>query len=132
MRETNAQTAAFHSFCRTFRWQCLPSIGNPSYPRVGDTNPPSERDPGTISLMNNSGFPDTLGILGLTSAVFGIAVFRAETILRLLCLILGALCLSIFFRTRVQWPSWVRWLLFLTADSFFAYVAASIVRTATR
>jgi len=82
--------------------------------------------------MNNSGSPDTLGILGLTSAVFGIAVFRAETILRLLCLILGALCLSIFFRTRVQWPSWVRWLLFLTADSFFAYVAASIVRTATR
>ena len=43
---------------------------------MGDTNPPSERDPETISLMNNSGFPDTLGILGLTSAVFGIAVFR--------------------------------------------------------
>lgn len=82
--------------------------------------------------MDDSGFPDILGVLGLAFAVFGIAVYDAQAIFRVSCLFLGGLCLSIFFRTRVQWPSWVRWLLFLTADFFLAYVASSIVRTNNR
>ena len=80
----------------------------------------------------SSSFPDLLGILGLTFAVLGMAVFDAQAMLRVSCLILGGLCLSIFFRTRLQWPRWVRWLFFLTVDSFLAYVASTIVRTANR
>jgi hypothetical protein len=86
----------------------------------------------TVFRMDESRSPDLLGILGLAFAAFGIAVIDAQAMLRVSCLLLGALCLSIFFRTRVQWPSWARWLLFLTADSFLAYVASSIVRATSR
>ena len=82
--------------------------------------------------MNDSGFPDILGILGVMFAVLGIVSPDEQAAPRLSCLALAALCLSISFRAQVRWPNWMRWLLFLTTDSLLAYVAFSVIRNAKK
>jgi hypothetical protein len=56
-----------------------------------------EPDPADVSFMDESGFPDILGLLGLAFAVFGMAAFHVQLTIRVSCLALGGLCLSVFF-----------------------------------
>lgn len=78
--------------------------------------------------VKHSGLPDTVGIVGLAFAVMGIGVTQAPVVLRISCILLSALTLSISFRTQVHWPLWVRWFLCMAADSVLAYIGWSIVR----
>ncbi|WP_109485917.1 hypothetical protein [Occallatibacter savannae] len=78
--------------------------------------------------LDHSGLPDTLGIVGLAFAVIGIGASQLPLTLRISCILLSALTLSISFRTQVHWPYWVRWFLCLAADSVLAYIGWSIAR----
>ncbi|WP_162601900.1 hypothetical protein [Occallatibacter savannae] len=70
--------------------------------------------------------PDTLGLAGLGLAVAGIGLAESPTTLRVSCLFIGALCLSVSFRTQLLWPMWTRWLLLVAADAILAYFGWSI------
>ena len=73
-----------------------------------------------------SGFPDTFGIVGLASAVVGIALSESPATARIFCLILSAFCLALSFTGQARWPRWVRWVLSLAADFILLWIAWSV------
>jgi hypothetical protein len=64
---------------------------------------------------------DVIGFLGLALAVLGIVDLPPA--IRLGCLVLGSLFLSLSFQLQMKWPPWARWTLSLIATSFMAFVA---------
>jgi len=63
-----------------------------------------------------SGFPDTLGIVGLAFAILGMAVSESAAMERVSCLVLSAICLTLSFTGQARWPGWVRLVLSLAAN----------------
>jgi hypothetical protein len=66
------------------------------------------------------------GFIGLAFAVLGMGDMPIGP--QLLCLLAGSVCLPISFHSQTEWPSWVRWILSLAANSFLAYVAWTAIR----
>ena len=74
-----------------------------------------------------STFPDILGIIGVAFAVVGVAMSDSPSELRITCLVLSALCVSLSFSGQTQGPVWIRLLLSLVAVSLVTYAVWSIV-----
>ena len=75
---------------------------------------------------HESNIADVLGFVGLAFAIIGLC--DVPLVVRVGCLLSGAIFLPVSFFRQTTWPRWVRWALSLIAISFLGYVASTAIR----
>ena len=69
---------------------------------------------------------DAVGMVGLAFAVMG--MWEMPLIVRLLCLLVAAICLPIAFISQPRWPGLVRWLLTFVTIAMLALMSLSAIK----